>query len=379
MKILFLILLVNICQAAEHGHSIVQLSPQETWIETIRVPEKMSQEAIFFAPIGGTFAYLMSSGGKLLRKWKFPSHVYDVKLDNEGNILALYRDEKLNFRQATGAVRLISKNGKVLWDYKNPNLHHSVSPTNHKTAMLIAHQLVDDPRFKSDIFLKNKNLSCDIILEVDRENNIVWSVDLYKLVKIDDINKMKDRLSWFPSADNQSICHTNSVREYDKTPFSDEPAVLVSIKNLDLVMLIDKKSKKILWQNKSGSSSNQHDARLIGNWVYIFNNGPNNSEINSQAIRLNILNDKREILFEKNSFMHMPWGSPTKSGVIPMNNGNFLIVLGDPGQIWEVTPDGLLVRKIIVLASRLEYEMASTLFTVEKYDQRFLKSVGIVK
>lgn len=377
---LIFLTLLSACQSTKHSeHHIVSLSPNETWIETIRVPMDISKEAILLAPIGTDTAYLMSSEGTLLRQWKFPSFVFDVKLDNEGNILALYRDEEITLRKAAGAVRLISKDNEVLWDYKNPNIHHAIWPTSHHTALVIADHPVDDPRFKKNIFFKDKELSCDSILEVDRKNNIIWSIDLYELAKINDINKMKDRLTWFPSFNKWSLCHTNSVREYDRTPFSNEPAVLVSIKNLDLVMLIEKKSKKILWENKPGSSSNQHDARLIGDWVYIFNNGFLNVETNSQGVRLNVLDDKKEIVFEKTSFMYMPWGSPTKSACIPMKNGNLMVVLGDPGQIWEISRGGKLVRKINVLSSHIKYEMASTLFSAEVYEEAFLKSSGIIK
>jgi hypothetical protein len=341
------------------------------------VPAKMSPEAILFAPVGGRFAYIISSKGTILKKWTFPTSVYNVTLDNEGNLVALYRDVHSSPGKLIGAVGIISKNEKVLWEHKNPHLHHSVSPTSNKTVQVIVTQPVTDPKLKKDLFFKNKKLDCDSILEIDRKNNVVWSVDLYDLVKVDP-HRLKKKLEIF-SSDYLSICHTNSVREYDKTPFSNEPAILVSLKNLDLVLLIEKKSKKILWQNEPGTSSDQHDARLVGNWVYIFNNGPAHLNVDSEAVRFNVLTNAREVVFKKTGFMYQSWGSLTKSGVVPLKNGNHLIVLGDPGQMWEVTADGKLVRKITVISSMMAYEMGSTLFTAETYTEDFLKSHGVIE
>lgn len=358
-------------------HHVFSLSSKETWIETVRVPDKMSNEAILFAPIGGRFAYLMSSKGTLLKKWAFRTPIYNVTLDNEGNLLALYQNEHSTPGKLIGAVGTFNKDGKLLWEYKNPYLHHSIAPTKNNTVQVIVAQNVTDSKFKKDPFLKSKKLDCDSILEIDKKNNVLWSVNLYDLVKVD-ISRLKKKLEIF-SSDYLSICHTNSVREYDKTPFSAESAILVSLKNLDLIMLIEKKTKKVLWQNAPGTSSDQHDARLIRDWIYIFNNGPAHLNVDSEIVRFNVLTNKREVVFKKKSFMYQSWGSLTKSGVIPLKNGNYLIVLGDPGQMWEVTAEDEIVRKISVLSSMMPYEMGSTLFTAEVYEEDFLKSKGLIE
>ncbi len=375
MKALLLFLFVSTAQA----HQILTLSPYETWVETVHESKKMSKDVLLISTLGGRSVYLISSDAKVLKKWDFPTNVFAGKLDEEGNLLALYRDEKMNSRQAAGAVKLISKNGKDLWDYKNPNLHHSLSPTNHQTALFIEHHLINDERFKKDVFFKDKRLACDSILEVDRKGKTLWSLDLYPLMVINNIQEMKDRLTAFAADKSESLCHTNSVREYEKTPFSNEPAILVSIKNQDEVLLIEKKTKKVLWQSPKGMMSNQHDARLYGEWVYLFNNGINDREIRSEAMRINVKTNKKEILFAKTPFMSMPWGSVSKSGIIPLSNGNLLIVLGDPGQIWELTPEGELVRKIHVLSHKMQYELGSTLFTAEAYDPKLLKKLGVIQ
>ncbi len=177
------------------------------------------------------------------------------------------------------------------------------------------------------------------------------------------------------------ICHANSVRFLQTNPINQQPAVLVSLRNLNTVLLIDKNSKKLLWKNSLGSLNHQHDARLYGDLVTVFNNNSEdawNHTGPSEVKSFNLKTAEEHVLFKQNApDTYQPFTSATQAGGEMQKNGNLLITNTDYSQIWEVTPQGEPVLKIYTFSPLLANELSSYVFRTESYDFAVLKKMGL--
>ncbi len=127
--------------------------------------------------------------------------------------------------------------------------------------------------------------------------------------------------------------HGNSV-EY--TP---DGKVLLSFREISVVMLIDWPQGNVLWKWGRDVVSHQHDATLTpeGN-VLIFDNGTHHPVTpHSRIVEVDMRTNK--IVWQYNPKVVFSFFSGHIGGCERLPNGNTLICEGQSGRIFEVTPD----------------------------------------
>lgn len=116
--------------------------------------------------------------------------------------------------------------------------------------------------------------------------------------------------------------------------------VLVSVRNLDLIAVVDLDARRVVWSWGPGEVSRQHQPSLLANGnLLIFDNGVAGGR--SRVIELDP--SRREIVWtygdqEKDRFFCSAMG-----GVQGLPNGNVLITYSSAGRVFEVDRDGQVV------------------------------------
>ncbi len=149
-----------------------------------------------------------------------------------------------------------------------------------------------------------------------------------------------------------NFTNANSVQYIAKNPKTSTPAFLLSFRNLDLVLLVEYPSGKIIWQSPPGTLSRQHDATMQGSRLLVFNNNILGTEIPTLQLR------EWDLATGKESFFWQPpkWAPITTSvmgGVRLLSNGSYLVSNSIAGNLFEVDPiTRNIVWSYVVLAER---------------------------
>jgi outer membrane protein assembly factor BamB len=133
------------------------------------------------------------------------------------------------------------------------------------------------------------------------------------------------------------VLHSNHVEVFDGTQAHRSPMfragnILVSLKNINTILILDPRARSIEWIWGPSSLTLQHQPTLLstGN-LLIFNNGYQRStvvELDPVAMRV-VWEYKDDNFFSK-----------TRGSVQRLPNGNTLITESDTGHVFEVTASG---------------------------------------
>ena len=318
------------------------------------------------ADTGGNPVFrVFSMGGAVLRTWKDPlpnwAFAELVKPLSFGRILGLI------FDRATAGVSTRQKmlveldwDGNVVWQFDaRPlgfQLHHDFERLANGNTLVLAQK----PRLVPSI---NPNLIVDdVIWEVDPQGNILW--DWAASVHIGEMGFTAAELNYlanFPGTPPLSIFHMNSMQtlppnQWEATdPRFAAGNLLVSLRETNLVFIIDKATKSIVWRYQG--TIGQHHPRMIpqglsgaGNILVLDNGGsvgaPPISRAYSRVLEINPVT--MATVWEYNcSEGRLAGGQcPTffftkvMGAAERLPNGNTLITEAKSGRAFEVTPTG---------------------------------------
>lgn len=302
----------------------------------------------------GGKVYLLDLFGKAVHTWEVPyPALYSILKKNGNLVVSLIIPENRTKPGKTGLIQELDWNGKVLWEYKNENIHHDfdVLP-NGNIAVSVNEILPKDIAFKVQGGMTGSDsasgMISDVILEINKDGNIVWEWHSYQHLDpiLDGLGPLTSRANW---------THMNSLRYVLKDPVKGEEAFLVSIRHNNTVALISKKDGSLLWKSPKGLFAFQHDATLLENGnILVFDNGmlrePAPMPIQgSRVLEVNPKNNEVVWTFDggdtgsrKSQFL-----APITSGAQRLPNGNTLIMHGPAGHIFEVTPQKQIVWDMI--------------------------------
>lgn len=157
---------------------------------------------------------------------------------------------------------------------------------------------------------------------------------------------------------NSGIVHGYEAKDWDRIhpndvevitrgfasrhPFAKPGMVLVSLRELDALIVLDVESKSVKWVMRGGWQR-QHDPDLLenGNLLLYDNRGLDDKHGYSHILEL--APDTGRVVWSyvgssKDSFSATKWGGEQR-----LPNGNTLILVTSPGHLFEVTPAGSIV------------------------------------
>lgn len=269
--------------------------------------------------------------------------------------------------------------GKVVW--KSPlnyiyegdtvSFHHDLKKLpsgnymvlgNRKKKMLLP-PVYDTLLFKNEAGISFENgkyyKECEmgLVLEFDKQGNLLWDWDAAKYVTIEDLN--------FKKASNNMPLYSTHLNAFSVS--EDGKYVYAGFRDLSRIVMIEKKSKKVIntygekYPSGQAIFANnlfraQHDATITKrNTILVLNNGDPRAKTASRAIEMGGQPEKNktdvpliwDFAFDFDTLSN---GKSQRGGnITELPNGNFLICAGALNRVFEVTKDKKVVWDCFVM------------------------------
>ena len=342
---IFTVLVLTLLLSAPNVHAYPTVFPVGT---TIYKPAQAYDGYTFYSLGSSLKAYLIDMNGDIVHTWDNADFIAEP-LPN-GNLL-LQKDNE---------VREVDWDGNIVWRWSNPDcyMHHDSQRLENGNTLVLCHNAIDIP------WISSKPIIDDFIVEVDPQGNVVFRWDTWKHASEFEFDSNAETLIY-----NQGLdwAHTNSIQSLPANNLNDarfaEGNILVSQRQTNIVFIIDKQTKEIVW--KIGPNDNltigQHQARMItqGNdgagRILIFDNGgyagyPTAVRSHSRVIEIDpltntIVRNYKNGSSKENSFAFF---SPFMSGAQKLPNGNTLICEAWTGRLFEINTTGEIVWEYII-------------------------------
>ena len=300
-----------------------------------------------FSALGAKTVKLIDMRGNVLHKWDmdYTPALYGELLAN-GNLLYSGRVEDGPLADLEGAGGIIQEkdwNGNVVWEYKDPYLHHGFHRLPNGNTLIIKWEKIPE-----DLAAKVKGgqpgtkrqgaMYGSVIIEVDLSNNILWEWKAFE-----HLDPEKDEINALCPQDEWSCI--NSLATFD------DGNLFVSFKRISTLGIINKKTGKIEWKWGAHEISQQNCATVTqeGNML-IFDNGLMAEGVHHDYSRvIEIDAEKRKLIWEyRDKDNDNCWFySCMLSSAQRLPNGNTLIVDSKCGRIFEVTKEGEIVWEYV--------------------------------
>lgn len=316
---------------------------------TIHNPQKAFDGFTLFTPHYGYYTWLVDNDGRVVHYWK-TDHVPggDVRLLPNGNLLRLNRTlrEPLQFfgSVSTELVEL-DWEGKVVWKYENPYLHHDFCRLDNGNTLLNLHVLM--PRelvSRVQGGIKDTELMQGMwdnaFREITPTGEVVWDWLGYEHqdTEMDVICPLCPRTIW------------NYVNGMDVYGNGD---IVASFRHFNTIAIIDRQDGRIQWRWGAKELGHHHNPTLIGNRnVLVFDNGYHNvtsHEVSDSCFSrvLEVNPETNKIEWEYKDDNANQFYSGICSGAERLPNGNTLICESTKGRIFEVTPNLEIVWEFV--------------------------------
>jgi len=317
-------------------------------------PECACPGYTLYAPMSGSGeVYLLDINGEVAHQWQmpYPPGLYGYLLPN-GNLFYGGKvpddggwDTFDGMKRFKGGIMLEADwDGNILWEHRDPYHHHDARRTASGGCIYMTVQRMDDAQAATikggqpgtEERPEYTGMWADVLVEVDASGNRVWewraAEHLDPERHVVTFNDLRDEWS-----------HGNTV-----VPLGDD-RVMFSFRNISTVGIIDKASGNITWQIGDETLSQQHDPSMLDNGnVLIYDNGSHSRHSplpRSRVIEVDTATN--EIVWQYEDNPPFNFFSAYISGARRLPNGNTLITEGQPGRIFQVTPDGQVVWEYV--------------------------------
>ena len=308
---------------------------------------------------------LITMNGEVVHRWRMEvprtkGGMPRARLLPSGNLLAL---RTVNNRR-DGYAQEYGWDGELVWEYAPPGEwwpHHDVERTATGNTLLICRETVPEHiRRKATEPERREMLYSDVILEASPQGETVWEWHQYEHLDIDRRVRVPAPVDWWAGPQNNTLVdwtHTNTVQAIPENKWDDagderfKPGnVLMSLRQLSLVLLVDRDTKQIVWEysgDYKGGMSGQHDSHLIerglpgeGN-ILIFDNGASPTTDLSHCgcsfvLEVDPTTKQAVWVYDQRERFHSNFTSSCQR----LPNGNTLILEAAHGRLFEVTPEG---------------------------------------
>ncbi len=288
-----------------------------------------------FAPQAGKDVYLIDMLGRVVHRWRLSDRPADYGyLLESGRLLVGVRTGKspVQFGGRGGILLEMDWDGRVVWSYEEPALHHDFCRMPNGNTMVLGWELVPPElarRVKGGVAgtEHTRGVWSDYFREITPDGRAVWEWHAYKHLdpESDIICSLCSRQEWTHSNSCEVLADGN---------------ILTSFRRLDTVAIIDKKTGEFSWKWGRGELGHPHNPTPLENGnILIFDNGRHSSRRSSspgsRVVEVNPNTSQIEWCYEARP----PWEfySGHISGAQRLPNGNTLICEGVMGRQFEVT------------------------------------------
>jgi len=302
---------------------------------TLHNIEKTGDSYRLYSSRNLTAAHLISPEGKYIHTWYYP-HAEDVATNTysgfgmawhyaemlpNGNLIAIVKDEM---------IIELDWNSKLVWKAKL-RAHHDFARGTEGNTIVVSRNDRPNPWYPG------QTISMDELVEFDKKGKVVWRWDYTD--HYSDIKEMRDSLppeEWRPDWPHINTCEIlpeNPLEEKD--PRFEAGNLLLCGAHANVIMILDRKSEKIVWAWGPGIIEGGHMPTMLPNGnILMYDNGHHRKY--TKVIELDPI--KKEVVWEYGS--NREFYSPARGSGLKMKGGNYLIANSDYGWFFEVTPEG---------------------------------------
>lgn len=311
---------------------------------------------------------LVDAGGEVLHEWdtdpaelwpKAGGGMFGGQSYPHGSLLFENGDVLFNL-EYTGLL-MIDACGDLKWhlDYEN---HHSVardddgnfwSPGNVSYEHGKPEDMGYFKQFPGLHLAPGKPIWEDRLLQVSPTGETLQDIAMFKVIYQNGLQRYMPKIAKVRDGD---ILHVNDIEPLgrdmaDEYPLFETGDLLVSVRNLHLVMVLDPATLKVKWYS-TDEWIEQHDPDFIGDgWISVFDNNKNfGNRISkmlggSRIVAIRPHSGEFKELYSNDvsgadtNFFYTPRGGKTQH----LANGNLLLTEKNSGRVFEVTADGQLV------------------------------------
>jgi len=307
-------------------------------------------------------ALLIDVMGNVVHEWTVPTRFWlgHAKLAPNGDLLATLYGGTIG---DVGLTRL-DWDGNVLWSEPR-RYHHDVDPLDDGRVYVLE-------RMATWVNRNGKRLPIldDHLVVLNAAGEAVERQSLYELVgdRIPEARWLaierhfsetghpwpetfdpEDMEHWKLVYTNTpyDVFHTNAIEviREDTADLFKKGDVLTSIRNLDLILVVDMKSKAVRWQWGPGELDHQHHPSMLDNGnILVFDNGSERGF--SRVLEIDPRSD--QIVWRYQGSPQSAFFSQWQGSCQELENGNVMIVESSEGRIFEVDREGTVLWEYIV-------------------------------
>ena len=301
------------------------------------------------APLtGGGVVYLIDLEGNVVHTWQMPYPAHSAYLTERGTLFCNGQTPENSARFISGkpwkvgAALEADWHGRVLWEVQHPDHHHDGIRLRNGNVLLLCLSLLPRdlvPKVKGGMAGTEHNgeMYGDYLLEMTTDGRIVWEWRSWEHLdpEMDRITAIQER--------REEWTHGNGVAEL---PNGD---IVVSFRTISTIIIIDRKTGKIIWKLGAPPLCGQHAPTPLPNGnLLLFDNGPHRLDHPmpfSRVIEVELAT--KQIVWNYQEKRESDFFSPRISNAQRLPNGNTLICEGDFGRIFEVTAGGEVVWEFV--------------------------------
>jgi outer membrane protein assembly factor BamB len=327
----------------------IKLKRAGTGLRALNVDRACPGFTLFAPQSGGGKVYLIDLEGNVTHTWQMPYPPGNSGYLTERGTL-FYNGKTIEDSKRFisgqpwkgGAALEVDWNGRVQWEVRQPDHHHDgIRLRNGNVLLICLAQLPQEliPKIKGGMpgTEHNGEMYADYLVEMTTDGKIIWEWRTWEHLdpKTDCITAVQDQ--------REAWTHGNGVAEL---PSGD---IVLSFRNISTVIVIDRKTGKIIWKLGAPPLSGQHAPMPLPNGnLLLFDNGPHRLDHTmpfSRIIEVDVAT--KQIVWKYQEKRESDFFSPRISNAQRLSNGNTLICEGDFGRLFEVTYDGELVWEFV--------------------------------
>lgn len=334
-------------------------------------------------PRRSNIIYLINWKGNIVHSWKLndlPSQkeilsnpllfhlgTMQTKLLPNGNLLVGSGEPRSESSDnstvgSMAELRELDWDGNTVWKYRNSAMHHDFERLpDGRTALIVWENLSKEfsSKIKGGVEGTEYNggvMHADAIIEVDKNGNELWRWSIKDYLDPEAPENALD-----PDVARNTWNHTDALVYIEENSITQKPAYLISINNLDALVMVERESGKIIWRWGDDYLGGQHSAALTNRGTVVtfdtgkyrnhFKTSRNTTPLGyilpySQIVEVNINPPSLRGIFVPGPQQPVRsiFYSPFNGSVQALPNGNILVSAGIRGRIFEVD---LRNRKVV--------------------------------
>ena len=294
-----------------------------------------------YSPTMSDQVYLIDLDGELVHQWSVVGKCTNANmLLPNGN---LFIAERGDYKPpivvgAGGLLREYDWDSNVVWEAQVDMQHHDARRLPDGGAVYAAWELLDSAdaaRCQGGVSGTELDMGTfsEVIREIDASGHIVWEWRAAELI---------DKYPFHHNAVRENYGHCNTIDVLADGNY------LISLKTLNLLIIIDRQTSKVIWEFQDDTLGGQHDAQMTPQGtVLVFGNGIYANDMHHSAV-WEINPKTNEVVWQYKAELNpISFFSPFISGCQRLSSGNTLICEGGKGCIFEVTPEKEVIWEYI--------------------------------